>query len=282
MPALTTGIPSASSRSDEGMPRRGQPVPVGDAVAEEHHGGASRRPAHFRGSMPRLRPERPTDGDEDPSGQHDQNDATGAHGAIVRRSAAPSNRPSPRWPQKRAAAPRLVPSEYGDQAAGRASGCSRRRTAPPVLGRRPCSGRPLPGRLFAPGRARRRRWRHARAPSTPGPPPLWRLPVRGERRHRRDDRPRHRTLRGSDHRPRLWTDHRDRVDRTLRDGRWAPLRFADRFAIYGRESRLEITYDYTQRIIQYRGRSETFLLRRIRRMTDDTLAMPAARTWTTS
>ena len=60
----------------------------------------------------------------------------------------------------------------------------------------------------------------------------------------------------------------------LRDGRWAPLRFADRFAVYGRESRLEITYDYAQRLIQYRGRSETFLLRRLR-MTDDTLAMPA-------
>jgi hypothetical protein len=62
---------------------------------------------------------------------------------------------------------------------------------------------------------------------------------------------------------------------TLRDGRWAPLRFADRFVVYGRESRLEIMYDYAQRVIRYQGRSETFLLRRIR-VTDDTVAMPAA------
>jgi hypothetical protein len=60
----------------------------------------------------------------------------------------------------------------------------------------------------------------------------------------------------------------------LRQGRWAPLRFTDRFMVYGRESRLEITYDYVQRLIQYRGRSETFLLRRLR-MTDDTLTLPA-------
>ena len=61
---------------------------------------------------------------------------------------------------------------------------------------------------------------------------------------------------------------------TLRDGRWAPLRFTDRFVVFGRESRLEIAYDYTRRTIRYNGRSETFLLRRIR-TTDDTVAMPA-------
>ena len=61
---------------------------------------------------------------------------------------------------------------------------------------------------------------------------------------------------------------------TFRDGRWAPLRFTDRFVVYGRESRLEITHDYTRRVIQYHGRSETFLLRRIR-TTDDTVAVPA-------
>ena len=60
----------------------------------------------------------------------------------------------------------------------------------------------------------------------------------------------------------------------LREGRWAPLRFTDRFVVYGRESRLEITYDHARRLVQYRGRSETFLLRRLR-MTDDTLAVPA-------
>ena len=59
----------------------------------------------------------------------------------------------------------------------------------------------------------------------------------------------------------------------LRDGRWAPLRFADRFVVYGRESRLEITYDYGRHLVQYRGRSETFLLRRIR-LTDDAVPIP--------
>ena len=60
----------------------------------------------------------------------------------------------------------------------------------------------------------------------------------------------------------------------LREGRWAPLRFTDRFLVYGRESRLEITYDYARRLVRYHGRSETFLLRRIR-ATDDTVAIPA-------
>ncbi len=60
----------------------------------------------------------------------------------------------------------------------------------------------------------------------------------------------------------------------LRDGRWAPLQFTDRFVVYGRESRLEIVYDYARRAIRYHGRSETFLLRRIR-TTDDTVAVPA-------
>ena len=60
----------------------------------------------------------------------------------------------------------------------------------------------------------------------------------------------------------------------LREGRWAPLRFTDHFVVYGRESRLEIAYDYARRLVQYRGRSETFLLRRLR-TTDDTLTVPA-------
>ncbi len=60
----------------------------------------------------------------------------------------------------------------------------------------------------------------------------------------------------------------------LREGRWAPLRFTDRFVVYGRESRLEISYDHARHVVQYRGRSETFVLRRLR-MTDDTLAVPA-------
>jgi hypothetical protein len=60
---------------------------------------------------------------------------------------------------------------------------------------------------------------------------------------------------------------------TLRGGRWAPVRFQDRFVVYGRESRLEIAHDHARRLIQYRGRSETFLLRRLR-VTDDTVPVP--------
>jgi hypothetical protein len=59
----------------------------------------------------------------------------------------------------------------------------------------------------------------------------------------------------------------------LRAGRWAPLRFTDRFGVYGRESRLEIVYDYARSLIHYRGRAETFLLRRLR-VTDDAVSLP--------
>lgn len=59
----------------------------------------------------------------------------------------------------------------------------------------------------------------------------------------------------------------------LRDGRWVPTRFTDRFVVYGRESRLDIGYEHERRLIQYRGRSETFLLRRIR-TTDDAVPIP--------
>ncbi|HWC03938.1 MAG TPA: hypothetical protein VHF87_14370 [Methylomirabilota bacterium] len=61
---------------------------------------------------------------------------------------------------------------------------------------------------------------------------------------------------------------------TLRAGRWAPLRFTDRFVVYGRESRLDIAFDHARRLVQYRGRSETFLLRRLR-VTDDDVSVPA-------
>ena len=60
----------------------------------------------------------------------------------------------------------------------------------------------------------------------------------------------------------------------LHEGRWAPLRFADRFAVYGRESRLEVNYDLPGGRVHFQGRSETFLLRRVRE-TDDTLMVPA-------
>jgi hypothetical protein len=61
----------------------------------------------------------------------------------------------------------------------------------------------------------------------------------------------------------------------LLDGRWAPLRFRDHFVVYGRESNLEITYDHARRSAEYHGRSETFLLRRLR-STDDIVTLPPA------
>jgi hypothetical protein len=61
---------------------------------------------------------------------------------------------------------------------------------------------------------------------------------------------------------------------TLRHGRWTPLSFRDRLVVHGRESRLEIVYDHDRRVAEYRGRSETFLLRR-RRVVDDVVALPA-------
>jgi hypothetical protein len=60
----------------------------------------------------------------------------------------------------------------------------------------------------------------------------------------------------------------------LHDGRWVPLRFTDRFVIYGRESTLDVNYDLPGGRIHFQGRSETFLLRRVR-VTDDTLVAPA-------
>ena len=59
----------------------------------------------------------------------------------------------------------------------------------------------------------------------------------------------------------------------LRGGRWAPVRFTDRFVVYGRESRLEVNYDLPAGRVHFQGRSETFLLRRVRE-TDDTLVVP--------
>lgn len=59
----------------------------------------------------------------------------------------------------------------------------------------------------------------------------------------------------------------------LHNGRWAPVRFTDHFLVYGRESKLEVNYDLAGGRIHFQGRSETFLLRRIR-VTDDTIAVP--------
>jgi hypothetical protein len=60
---------------------------------------------------------------------------------------------------------------------------------------------------------------------------------------------------------------------TLRQGRWTPDRHRSRFAVHGRESRLEVAWDYERRTITYRSRSETFVLRRIREV-DDLLPLP--------
>jgi hypothetical protein len=59
----------------------------------------------------------------------------------------------------------------------------------------------------------------------------------------------------------------------LRQGRWAPLRSRSFFSVKGRESRGDVTYDYTARRIDYHFKGETFFLRRLR-VVDDSLAMP--------
>jgi hypothetical protein len=59
----------------------------------------------------------------------------------------------------------------------------------------------------------------------------------------------------------------------LRNGRWAPTRTRSLFMIYGRESRLDIAYDHAARAVDYRSRSETFFLRRLR-VAEDVLRIP--------
>jgi len=59
----------------------------------------------------------------------------------------------------------------------------------------------------------------------------------------------------------------------LRQGRWAPLRSRSFFSVKGRESRGDVTYDYTARKIDYHFKGETFFLRRLR-VVDDSLPMP--------
>jgi len=60
----------------------------------------------------------------------------------------------------------------------------------------------------------------------------------------------------------------------LRDGRWTPERATSWFNVRGRESRGDITYDWTARKIDYRFRGETFFLRRLR-VVEDTLSVPS-------
>ena len=59
----------------------------------------------------------------------------------------------------------------------------------------------------------------------------------------------------------------------LREGRWAPLHSASWVKIAGREGRSEIAYDYERRVAQYRSRSETFFLGRVRAV-DDVVPLP--------
>jgi hypothetical protein len=59
----------------------------------------------------------------------------------------------------------------------------------------------------------------------------------------------------------------------LRQGRWAPLRTQSFFSVKGRESRSNVTYDYTARQVDYHFKGETFFLRRLR-VVDDTVRMP--------
>jgi hypothetical protein len=70
-------------------------------------------------------------------------------------------------------------------------------------------------------------------------------------------------------------DITNEVDSTgvLREGRWTPQRTRSRFLVHGRESRSEVVYDWSRRIIEYHNRSETFFMRRLR-VTDDTVTAP--------
>jgi hypothetical protein len=61
----------------------------------------------------------------------------------------------------------------------------------------------------------------------------------------------------------------------LHEGRWTPVSTRSRSLVHGRESRLDMTYDHARRIVEYRSRSETFFLRRVR-AAEDTVALPAS------
>jgi hypothetical protein len=55
--------------------------------------------------------------------------------------------------------------------------------------------------------------------------------------------------------------------------RWAPVRTRSRFVVRGRESRVDVSYDYERGTIAFRARSETFFLGR-ERLVDDTVRLP--------
>jgi hypothetical protein len=59
----------------------------------------------------------------------------------------------------------------------------------------------------------------------------------------------------------------------LKDGRWAPARTTSYFVVYGRESQVQAIYDHAAGTIDYRSRSETFFLRRLR-VAEDVVPIP--------
>lgn len=61
-----------------------------------------------------------------------------------------------------------------------------------------------------------------------------------------------------------------------RQGRWAPLRTASQVVVHGRRSEVDVTYDYARGLADYRSRSETFFLRRLR-VAEDTVPLPEGR-----
>ena len=68
----------------------------------------------------------------------------------------------------------------------------------------------------------------------------------------------------------------NRIESTgvLRDGRWMPLRSVSWFQVQGRESRVQISYDYGRGRVEYHARGETFLTRRLR-VVDDVVPLRA-------
>ena len=69
-------------------------------------------------------------------------------------------------------------------------------------------------------------------------------------------------------------ENRGEASGILREGRWVPLLSKSWVRIAGREGRTDIGYDHERRVAQYRSRSETFFLGRLR-VVDDVVAFPA-------
>lgn len=61
----------------------------------------------------------------------------------------------------------------------------------------------------------------------------------------------------------------------LRDGRWAPVRTTSWFQVVGRESNVDLAYDYAAGKIDYHFKGETFLMRRTR-VARDVLPVPSS------